>query len=439
MNFTRRDALKLAGSAAVALSVPSLAQATNVWHGSDESLYPPGLSPWPVLQGPTDRQSATFILLLPTGTVFSARVLDTENRDRPARIVSRYDIPGNGLSTYEVNVTGLTPRHDYALYLLNEEGGYFDRRLFRSLDTSQSHCRFAALSCMNDFFFRDAITMWESLAREQCDFVVISGDTCYSDQRQRQGSAAPNAERYAETRLALSWFRMERLVPTFAVWDDHDFGTNNGDRTFPLAGPMRDLFRAFWGATDNTVWQQGFGAGSRLNAFGQRFYLLDGRSFRDPPGTLDARHWGDQQLDWMISDIDRNAAPVWVVTGNQIFGRNPIRESVEADQPEDLLRLTNALASQRAPVAFITGDVHFSEINQVDRHWLGYDTYEFTSSSMHSMPNPGFVHQGNIAAERRHNFMVFDVDQNDGWHMRCRSIRNNNIVSFDHSFLIERG
>lgn len=430
--------MKLGGTAAIALAVPPFAEAAGSWRGSDASLYPPDLSPWPILQGPTDHRSTTLILLLPTAAEFSARVLDADGNDRPLRIVGRFDIPSIGLTSYELRVTGLTPRRDYALYLLGDGGGYFDRRLFRALDVTRPQFRYAAVSCMNDLFRRDAITMWEALAREECDFVVISGDTCYSDQRQREGSDAPFAERYAETRLALSWFRMERLVPTFAVWDDHDFGDNNGDRTSPMAGYMRGLFRAFWGSTDNAVWQKGHGAGSRLEAFGQRFYLLDGRSFRDPPETPGGRHWGEEQLDWLLENVGRSSAPAWLVTGNQIFGRNPVRESVEADQPDDLRRLVDGLSPLRAPVAFVTGDVHFSEIRQVDPHWLGYGTYEFTSSSMHSTPNPGIIHRDNIVAERWHNFLVFDVENQGGWHMRCRSILENNVVSFDHSFAIGR-
>lgn len=439
MAISRRDALLLAGGAALSATLaPGIAEAATGWRGRDQSLYPAGLSPWPVLQGPTDHQSATIILLLPTAAAFRPHVLDESGRDLPWRMVGRYDIPAIGLSTFEMMVSGLRPGRDYILYLLNENGGYFDRRLFRALDSGRNSFRYAAISCMNDLFRFDAVTMWEAVARENCDFVLIHGDTCYADQRQRAGSPFPQAERYAETRLALSWFRMERLVPTMAVWDDHDFGSNNGNRTFPLAGQMLELFRGFWGTAGNAAWQPGHGAGSRLEAFGQRFYLLDGRSFRDPEETPNGMHWGAAQLDWLSRDLQRSTRPAWIATGTQLFGTNLLRESVEADQPGDLDRLVSVVASQAAPAAFITGDVHFSEIRAVDPQLLGYATYEFTSSSIHSFPNPGLVHRDNIVAERRHNFMVFDVDQADGWQMRCRCILDHNVVSFDRSFSISR-
>lgn len=440
MRITRRDALRIAGAGALAAATPTLAWAGALANEGDSALYPPGNpTPWPVLQGPTDDRSASFILLLPENYPFSVVVADGRGGVLPWRFAARSPMPELGLTSYEIVVTGLVPRTDYTLYLVNEEGAYFDRRVFRSLDLDRNDgFRFAAVSCMNDLYKRHSVTMWEALARENCDFVIFHGDTCYADQRMLEEGAVGLARRYSETRLALAWFRLERLTPTFAVWDDHDFGTNNGDRTFPLADFTRSLFRSFWGATDNSAWRKGYGAGSRLDAFGQRFFLLDGRSFRDPPDTPDGRHWGADQLAWLFDGVGHSTAPAWVITGTQYFGENPLRESVEADQPADLRRLTAGLARASAPVAFVSGDVHFSEIRAVDRTWLGYDTYEFTASSMHSTPNPGLIHQDNIAAERGHNFMVFDVAGRN-FELRCRSVKEGNQVAFDHSFTIARG
>lgn len=435
--ITRRDALKIAGAGALAASAPNLA-----WAGltpGDATLYPSANPhPWPVLQGPTDDRSASFMLLLPNAYRFSVRVTNASGHRLPTRVAAERPMPELGLATFEVVASGLAPGRDYVLWLLNADGAYFDRRVFRALDVAASGGRFAALSCMNDFYRRESVTMWEALQRERCDFVIFHGDTCYADQRMVEDGPAGIARRYAETRMALAWFRFERLTPTFAVWDDHDFGTNNGDRTFEYADFTRGLFRSFFGAADNRAWRKGPGVASRLEAFGQRFYLLDDRSFRDPRGAPDGRHWGPEQLAWLFGDIGQGRTPSWVISGTQFFGENPLRESVEADQPADLARLTGGLSQIRAPVALISGDVHFSEIREVDPRWLGYPTYEFTSSSMHSLPNPGIIHQGNVAAERRHNFMVFDIDPSGGFGIRCRSVMEHNRVAFDESFAISR-
>lgn len=440
MTITRRDVFRYAGAGAFLGLSPGLAFALGGFRPDDPSLYPrDNPTPWPVLQGPTDDRTASFVVLLPDGFPFRPIVTDSDGRSRPASVTATKSMPELGLATYELAATGLRPGHDYFLYLVNSEGAYFDRRVFRSLDLRRRRpFRFAAASCMNDLYRRDSIVMWEALARESCDFVILHGDTCYADQRSEEDGPLGIARRYAETRMALSWFRFERLTPTFAVWDDHDFGTNNGDRTFVHADFTRRLFRQFWGSRETSTWRKGLGVGSRLEAFGERFFLLDDRSYRDPLGTPDGRHWGHDQLAWLKRHLGTDSRPSWIISGNQFFGENPLRESVEADQPGDLRRIIADLSGAAAPVALISGDVHFSEIRRVDRAWLGYDTFEFTSSSMHSTPNPGAIRRDNIASERWHNFMVFDVDDRTQWDIRCRAVLEGNQVSFDESFTIAR-
>lgn len=436
MAFTRRDALRLAGAGALGLAAsPALA---GVSAGSDESLYPAEITPWPILQGPTDHRSASFVFLLPSDMPLSVSIVDAEGRAYPWRAVARFDMPEWGICTHEIVVTGLQPGRDYTLYLVAPSGNYFDRRIFRALDTARPQLRFAAISCMNDIFRHEAVVMWEALAREQCDFVILNGDTCYADQDNPLLDEAGYARRYTETRMRLSWFRLERLVPTFAIWDDHDYGINNGGAGFPLAAYMGGLFRGFWGSSENAIWRHGLGLGARLEAFGQRFYILDGRSFRDPNKVPGGSHWGQAQLDWLFAAMGNATTPSWIITGNQFFGDSELREGVQIDHPEDLQRIMDGLAQRPAPVALIGGDVHYSEIRAVDPSWLGYGSYQFTSSSMHSLPNPGFIHRNNIAADKRHNFMVFDTDMRDGWNIRCRCVLRDNVVSFDYSFDIAR-
>ena len=65
-----------------------------------------------------------------------------------------------------------------------------------------------------------------------------------------------------------------------------------------------------------------------------------------------------------------------------------------------------------SPVAFGSGDVHFSEIMKVEKDLLGYKTYEFTSSPVHSYM---FGDKANlwkndrrIAGSAQHNYMIIN-------------------------------
>jgi phosphodiesterase/alkaline phosphatase D-like protein len=440
MPITRRQALGFAAAGTALPLFPTPAWATATARG----LYPAdGLVTLSVLQGPTDHNSATFIILPPAGLPIEIAVKDNRGRALPSRIIGRYEMPEAGFAAVELLASGLTVGQEYWLELAGGDGTLIDRRRFGALDVSARSCRFAVASCMADRFRRHAVTMWETMAREACDFVVLLGDTCYADVGNPGHQEIGYHRRYSETRNLLSWFRMERLVPTFAVWDDHDFGANNADRTFAKAAFTRELFRAFWGGTDNSAWRQTFGVGGRLEAFGQRFYLLDDRSYRDPPEVAAATHWGSAQREWLLADIGRSANPAWLMNGTQFFGDWLLRESVESDHPVDLQLLTNGVRQIAAPTVFVSGDTHFSEIERLDPSLLGYESREYTSSSIHSTPSPTVpsrLRKDTLAVTRRHNFLVFDADAGNGsgLSISCRALVEGGRAVFSESVAIGR-
>lgn len=433
MGISRREALKLAGAAAVGSLVGSGANAAVE---RDGSLYPGGLpGRWPIVQGATDRTSATFIVLAPSPASYAIEISTGGIALPSPRVMNQFDLDLRTLdaSVVEIRATGLMPGRDYVLTVRGDDGSVVDRRLFRALDTGRQRGRFVVASCMDEGYRRKAITMWEALAREAPDFVILLGDTCYADRRNPARDEAGMARRYVETRLGLAWFRMERLVPTLAVWDDHDLGGDNGDRTFVHLPFARRLFDAFWGTAPNAAWRRGLGVGSRFEGFGQRFYLMDDRTFRDPRGTAGGRQWGADQMDWLFEEIGSDTRPAFVMNGGQYFGSEFLRESMEDDQPMEHAELLSRLSATAAPAVFVSGDVHFSAIAEIGSERLGYDTFEFTSSSIHSTVNPGPVRRGKYVAERQHNFMTFDVDTRDGWQVGARCVLEGGTVAFERT------
>ncbi|MGV8838940.1 MAG: alkaline phosphatase D family protein [Bauldia sp.] len=436
MGISRREALKLAGAAAVGGLVAGEASAAS---GRDASLYPGGVpGRWPIVQGATDRTAATFVVLAPSPASYAVEIGAGGIVLPPPRVVSRLDLRALDVSVIEIQATGLTPGRDYTLTVRGDDGAVIDRRLFRTLDTDRQRGRFVVASCMDEGYRRKAITMWEALAREAPDFVVLLGDTCYADRRNPARDEAGMARRYVDTRLGLAWFRMERLVPTLAVWDDHDLGGDNGDRTFVHLPFARQLFDAFWGTTANAAWRRGLGVGSRFEGFGQRFYLMDDRTFRDPIGTASGRQWGVEQMDWLFDEIGTGTMPAWIMSGGQYFGLQTLRESMEGDQPAEHAELMSRLSRVAAPAAFMSGDVHFSAIADIGAERLGYPTFEFTSSSIHSTVHPGPIDRGKSVAERRHNFLTFDVDARSGWDIDVRCILEGGVEAFARTVSIGR-
>ena len=297
---------------------------------------------------------------------------------------------------------------------------------------------------MKDKDLNDVVEIWESLYRQNCDFVIISGDTCYSDNDNSDKTEASYARRYAQTRSRLGWFKAPRLTPTFATWDDHDSGANNSDKSLPIMAFNRMMFRKFWGESDLIGWKKAHGVGSVFSGFGQNFFLLDDRSFRDDPKAKNARHLGQEQSDWLFAELDKKNNPSWLINGSQFFGGYRKKDGFEYDHPADFSEFLKKLKGASSPVVFASGDVHYSEIMQIEEKILDYRTYEFTSSAMHSTTFPfndtrrGSNKPRRLNSEWRHNFMVLEVNREKSWDIKATVHKKDGDISFTNSMSITR-
>src|SRR5688572_8898356 len=120
MAISRRDALRLAGIGAASIALPTGAGAAG--------LYPAGRRDgWPIVQGPSDRSSASFVLLLPDRYPFTASVEDGAGGTYPIRIAAQFDVPGLPLATTELIASGLSPGRDFTLTIADGDGTTVDR------------------------------------------------------------------------------------------------------------------------------------------------------------------------------------------------------------------------------------------------------------------------------------------------------------------------
>ncbi len=97
--------------------------------------------------------------------------------------------------------------------------------------------------------------------------------------------------------------------PLFHVYDDHDYGANNGDKTFPGRADAMRAFREYYPSPDlanptGGIWYK--------FTYGQaEFFMLDLRSQRDPStdpdgpekSMLDGDHIPDGQKDWLKAGL----------------------------------------------------------------------------------------------------------------------------------------
>ncbi len=221
-----------------------------------------------------------------------------------------------------------------------------------------------------------------AMAARRPDLMLWLGDNLYTREADFL-SPAGLAARYWHDRALPELQPLLAATSHYATWDDHDYGSNDSDESYPLKGASLELFGRYWPAvvygTPETA-----GVFQKVTWDDVDFFLLDDRYHRKPndwPAGPDKTMLGRAQLEWLkASLLTSHAAFKVVVNGNQVLNANSRYETMTgfADTGE----LLAWIASNRIDgVLFLSGDRHHSELIRVQRSG-GYPFYDFTSSSI---------------------------------------------------------
>ncbi len=153
-----------------------------------------------------------------------------------------------------------------------------------------------------------------STSKEFPDFVIIGGDFDHRDVDTLTGKREMFKELY--TPLGnMSDFVMNILRRSAVAhhWDDHDYGDNNGDKTYPYKERSLRVLKEFfpvYPVSDYGDWQ-------RFTYGHTDLFMLDSRSQRDPESDLDEPDKsmldGDNlgtvgQLNWLLNGLKGSTA-----------------------------------------------------------------------------------------------------------------------------------
>ncbi|MFV8257292.1 alkaline phosphatase D family protein [Bdellovibrio bacteriovorus] len=367
----------------------------------------------PICQNMTNEISAQFTILTEGKNPYAYRVKDSQGRDLPVRKWDEEHRKHSGYGIDKLIAEKLQADQLYRLQVIDKDRGtVLDERIFKSLPLNRkTNLRFAMISCSCDIYHSQNSNMWDRMFAELPELVFVLGDSVYCDLGS-DGTEKDLWRRHCETRMTLAHFRQPRLIPTLATWDDHDYGRNNENRHYAMKHVSRRIFECFFGSTPVAGYRKGHGVGSVLTGFGQRFFLMDDRFFRDEPRT-GGMMWGSDQQEWLLQTLGENEKPAWLMNGSQYFSSYIGNDSFQKEYMRNLSDLTGKLRRLEAPVVFASGDVHFSEVLKIEPQLLGYRTFEFTSSAMHSINYPTAWYMRNprrLTHTWKHNFMIMKTE-----------------------------
>lgn len=232
--------------------------------------------------------------------------------------------------------------------------------------------------------YGDRHEIFNVMAAQQPDLMLWLGDNLYFREVD-YSSPEGMARRWAYERRQPTLQRLLRTGAHVAIWDDHDYGPNNSNRSFVHKEAALDLMKRYWA---NPSWGMPDvqGAFSVVSFNDVDIFLMDNRWYRDDEQLNDPQRqmYGAAQLRWLKNALLASQARFKIVAGGtQQLMKSPRGDSW-ADYPaerEDFLKFLSD--TKLGGVLFMSGDVHRSELSKLERPGL-YTLYDLTCSPMTS-------------------------------------------------------
>lgn len=325
-----------------------------------------------------------------------------------ARVVQASELAEDASFTGHAEISGLQPatRHYYAPLI---DGAPAMARPYPSFITApapgqKQPLRVAFGSCVGQRGYSNAAAFGEMAARRNFDVLLMLGDNHYGDTT----DPALLRDFYFMQRTVDGFTRLIRETPTYAIWDDHDFGPNNSDGTTKGKEDSLRVFRQWW-ANPAYGEPEHPGCWFRFHRGGIDFFMLDSRYHRTPnrsPEDGKKTMLGQRQLQWLKDGLAASTARFKVIACGsewQTLTQADCWSSFARERQEIFDHITSR---EIDGVIFLSGDRHFTAGYQVQGRHLEFTSGPFGSGNGTLMENP----ERFTGADEGKLWMVLDMD-----------------------------
>ena len=93
--------------------------------------------------------------------------------------------------------------------------------------------------------------IWEQVKKQSPNLFIMLGDNVYGD---TYGNINNLNNAYQKQKLVLEKFKLN--FPFLAIWDDHDFGKNDGGNEYIFKNSSKQLFLKYWKIPEDNIRHQ---------------------------------------------------------------------------------------------------------------------------------------------------------------------------------------
>ncbi|MBX7181144.1 MAG: alkaline phosphatase family protein [Bacteroidia bacterium] len=264
--------------------------------------------------------------------------------------------------------------------------------------------------------------IWYKVNDLHPDYFLFLGDNIYGDTQNMAVLKAKYGQLGSKPGLQKLWEKTKVL----AVWDDHDYGVNDGGKEYPKKEESKEIFLDFFKEPAESERRKHPGIYHQLvvGPEGERvqFILLDCRTFRDKLCRVGKDEdcygeygkcedstktmLGEEQWKWLEETL-KVPADIRIVCSSTQFLVDFNGWEAWANFPYERERMMRLIEKTKANgLFFVSGDVHYSEMSKLKRT-NAYPFYDLTSS--------GMTHGHSCAGENIHRIHGAYMKPNFGW------------------------
>ena len=218
--------------------------------------------------------------------------------------------------------------------------------------------------------------IWNAIERQDIDGFIFLGDNVYGDQKSGELVKLKRAYKTQKNKIP-SWLFQKKIL---TIWDDHDYGKNDGGGNYKNKQEAQKLFLDFWEIPkhDPRQTREGifFEETQQIEGKKIQFIGLDTRYFRTAlkgkkngyiaNDDLNASILGTQQWEWLYSTLGNSTADVVIILSSiQVLATNHRFEkwsNFSVDRKKLLNLIEDSMQSKK--VILISGDRHRAGLYQ---------------------------------------------------------------------------
>ena len=313
-------------------------------------------------------------------------------------------------------------------------------------------CFFLLLISSSNFIYAESIKIglgscldqdypqpiWQSIKKEDLNYFIFLGDNVYGDTR--YGSLRKMKSAYDKQKKVLPDFLND--ISIFSIWDDHDFGINDGGADYRFKRQAQELYLDFWEITkdDDRSNREGIYFSKNEIFFDKKFkfIFLDTRFFRsklkgkksnyieniEPDATI----LGNAQWTWLENELKSDFDFLFIFSSIQIIAKDH-RFEKWSNFPNERAKLFELLEQFNDKTILFSGDRHRAGIYRKN------GIIEVTSSSMNK-PGSSFSETDSYLIGKTYpqeNYGVLEILENT-IHIKIKDIKGNTLNSIKKSY-----